>query len=49
MYTIALYWFYRKLEVYSSGRNDPQMMRNSKIDAKEDILMVQLHKPPSVM
>jgi len=49
MYTIASYCFYRNLEVYSSGRNDPQTMTNSKIEAKEDIVMVQLHKPPSVM
>jgi len=48
MYTIALYCFYRKLEVYSSGRNVPQTTRNSKMEAKEDIVMVQLHKPPSV-
>jgi len=47
MYTIALYCFHRKLEVYSSGRNDPPTMRNSKMEAKEDIVMVQLHKPPS--
>jgi hypothetical protein len=48
MYTIALFSFYRKLEVYSSGRNDPQMMRNSNMEAKEDIVMVQLHKQPSI-
>jgi hypothetical protein len=48
VYTIALYYLHRKLEVYSSGSNDPQMMRNSKMEAKEDIAMVQLHKPPPI-
>ena len=48
MYTIALYCFYRKLEVYSSGRTDPPTRKNSKMESKEDIVMVQLHKAPSV-
>jgi hypothetical protein len=46
MYTIALYYFCRKLEVCSSGRRDPQTMKNcNNMEAKEEIVMVQLHKP----
>jgi hypothetical protein len=48
MYTIAIYYLHRKLQVYSSGSNDPQMMRNNKMEAKEDIAMVQLHKPAPI-
>jgi hypothetical protein len=38
----------KKLEVYSSGRTDPPTRKNSKMESKEDIVMVQLHKAPSV-
>ncbi|XP_021929596.1 mucin-3A-like isoform X2 [Zootermopsis nevadensis] len=49
MYTIALYSFSRKLEVCSSEIRDPQKMKKcSNIDAKEEILMAQLHKPPLI-
>jgi hypothetical protein len=49
MYTIALYSFCRELEDCCSGRGDPQKMGNcNDTEAKEEIVMVQLHKPPSV-
>lgn len=48
MYTIALCSFYRKLNVCFSGTNDLRMMGNCNMEAKEDIVMVQLHKPPAV-
>jgi hypothetical protein len=37
------------LEVCSSGRRDPQRMENfNNMEAKEEIVMVQLHKLPLI-